>query len=220
MGPNPIWLAEALAEVMPLRPGMRVLDMGCGTALTSIFLAREFGVQVWATDLWVKPSDNLPRIIEQGVADQVFPIYAEARSLPYAEDFFDAAVSFDAYHYFGTDDLYIGYYSRFVKPGGAIGFVVPGIAEEQDSLPPEHIARDWPWDFCTFHSPLWWRQHLEKSGQVKVELADRLPDGWRDWLRWNEMCDEHRGKAGWEAEMLRIDAGKLLGFTRVVARRG
>lgn len=27
-GPNPIWLAEALAEVMLLRPGTRVLDMG------------------------------------------------------------------------------------------------------------------------------------------------------------------------------------------------
>lgn len=59
MGPNPIWLAEALAEVMPLRAGARVLDMGCGTALTSIFLAREFGVQVWATDGKPGPSHDV-----------------------------------------------------------------------------------------------------------------------------------------------------------------
>src|SRR3978361_642129 len=64
MGPNPIWLAEALAEVMPLEPGTRVLDMGCGTALTSIFLAKEFGVQVWAADLWVTPTDNYARVVE------------------------------------------------------------------------------------------------------------------------------------------------------------
>ena len=46
MGPNAVWLAEALAQVMCLKPGMRVLDMGCGRAISSIFLAREFGLQV------------------------------------------------------------------------------------------------------------------------------------------------------------------------------
>ncbi len=39
MGPNVLWLAEWLCEKMDLRPGMRVLDMGCGKALSSIFLA-------------------------------------------------------------------------------------------------------------------------------------------------------------------------------------
>ena len=39
MGPNVIWLAESLTQVMALEPGMRVLDMGCGKALSSIFLA-------------------------------------------------------------------------------------------------------------------------------------------------------------------------------------
>jgi len=31
MGPTNIWLAELLANEMRLRPGMRVLDMGCGS---------------------------------------------------------------------------------------------------------------------------------------------------------------------------------------------
>ena len=35
---------------LDLRPGMRVLDLGCGRAASSIFLRREFGVQRWATD--------------------------------------------------------------------------------------------------------------------------------------------------------------------------
>jgi cyclopropane fatty-acyl-phospholipid synthase-like methyltransferase len=67
MGPNAVWLAEALAGVMDLRPGMRVLDMGCGRAISSIFLAKEFGVQVWATDLWIKPSENWARIRAAGL---------------------------------------------------------------------------------------------------------------------------------------------------------
>ena len=31
MGPNVLWLTDALTQVLDLRPGMRVLDMGCGT---------------------------------------------------------------------------------------------------------------------------------------------------------------------------------------------
>lgn len=46
--PNPLKLLEQLSESMNLRPGMRVLDLGCGRGLTSLFLAREFGVQVFA----------------------------------------------------------------------------------------------------------------------------------------------------------------------------
>ena len=51
---------------MPLEPGTRILDMGCGAALSSIFLAKEFGVEVWAADLWVKPTENWQRITEAG----------------------------------------------------------------------------------------------------------------------------------------------------------
>ena len=77
--------------------------MGCGTGLTSIFLAKEFGVTVFANDLWINPTDNYRRFVEMGVDDKVFPIHAEAHALPYADNFFDAAISIDAYHYFGTD---------------------------------------------------------------------------------------------------------------------
>lgn len=219
MGPNPIWQAEALSEQMRLEPGMRVLDMGCGNALSSIFLAQEFGVEVWATELWSSPEDNLRRVSEQNLEGRVHPIRAEAHALPFADGFFHALVSFDAYHYFGTDDLYLGYYARLVKPDGQIGFVSPGLADEPEILPPPHLKPYWNWDFCSFHSPGWWRRHWEKTGLVTVEVADRLPDGWRDWLQWNEACDRANNAPGKEADMLRVDAGRTLGFTRVVGRR-
>ena len=49
---------------MTLEPGMRVTNMGCCKAISSIFLAKEFGVEVWAADLWVKPTENWERIRE------------------------------------------------------------------------------------------------------------------------------------------------------------
>ena len=38
---------------------MKILDLGCGKGLTSIFLAKEFGVQVYATDLWITAAEIL-----------------------------------------------------------------------------------------------------------------------------------------------------------------
>jgi len=96
MGLNALWPTEWLCQEMVLRPGMRVLDRGCGKALSSIFLAREYGVQAWATDLGIPATDNLRRIGEAGLSDRVLPIHADTRCLPYGEAFFDATVCVDA----------------------------------------------------------------------------------------------------------------------------
>jgi SAM-dependent methyltransferase len=220
IGPNPLWLAESLSQVMAFSPGMRVLDMGCGRAISSIFLAREFDLQVWATDLWIGASDNWQRIRAAGMQGQVFPIHAEAHDLPFADGFFDALVSLDAYHYFGTDDLYLSTFARLVKAGGQIGIVVPGLVQEFVERVPSHLLPYWQREFWSFHSPAWWRRHWERTGPVAIELADMVPNGWAHWLRWLEIC----GAYGYpsdeqEAEMVRIDAGRNLGFTRLVARR-
>jgi cyclopropane fatty-acyl-phospholipid synthase-like methyltransferase len=223
MGPNPLWLLESLADVMPLEVGSRVLDLGCGKAITSVFLAKEYGVTVWAADLWIEPTENLVRLREAGVDDRVFPLKVEAHAIPFAEGFFDAIVSIDAYHYFGTDDLYLSYLARFVKPGGRIGIVVPGLVDEVDAIP-EHLRECWEPDYYSFHSPAWWARHWRRGGVVDVVSADLVPDGWEAWLRWDELGA--RFLTGWRRDVcerfvtaLRRDAGATLGFTRVVATR-
>jgi cyclopropane fatty-acyl-phospholipid synthase-like methyltransferase len=127
----------------------RVLDLGCGTALTSIFLAREFGARVWAADLWIDPNRNWERIREASVAELVTPMRMEAHALPFLEGYFGAIVSVDAYHYFGTDDLYLAWgLSPFLTSGGRIGVVVPGIREEVDEVP-ESLRPYWGPDLWT-----------------------------------------------------------------------
>ena len=227
MGPSALWLTEWLCRVMNLSPGMRVLDMGCGKALSSIFLAREFGVQVWANDLWIPASDNWTRIQEAGLSDRVFPIHAEAHSLPYAEGFFDAIVSLDSYHYYGTDDLYLIYLSKFVKPGGQIGVVVPGLMREFEGAVPEHLARKqksggvfWVEDCWSIHTLAFWQNLWGHSSLVDVEVADTLPDGCRLWLQWDRAI--HAAGASHfpsDVEVLEADDGKYIGFVRMVARR-
>ena len=191
MGPNPVMLMEDLCENLDLRPGMRVLDMGCGRGLTSIFLAKEYGVTVFANDLWVSATDNLKRFEAAGVADRVFPIHAEAHALPYANEFFDVAVSVDSYHYYGTDETYFPcVYAKLVKPGGQFGIVCPGFTQEFENGFPETMNALFADDMFAFHSNKWWRKFWEKTGMVEIVACYDVEDAHAVWLDGVERSDE------------------------------
>ncbi|MEY2563173.1 MAG: hypothetical protein QOH88_1366 [Verrucomicrobiota bacterium] len=213
---NALWMTEWLAEALELRAGMRVLDLGCGQASSSIFLHREFGVQVWATDLWFGASGNLRRIRDAGVEDGVFPLHADARSLPFAAEFFDAAVSIDSFPYYGTHDLYLSYLARLVRPGGQIGIAGAGLMQEIEGAVPEHLQAWWEPSLWALHSPEWWRRHWERTGLVAIEQADAMPEGWKLWLEWLRLISPDNAV---ELETVERDKGRYLGYVRVVGRR-
>jgi len=215
-GANALWLTEWLAGALDLRPGMRVLDLGCGRAMSSIFLRREFGVQVWAADLWFSASENGQRIRDAGVEDGVFPLHVDARSLPFAEAFFDAIVCIDSFIYFGTDDLYLSYLARFVKPGGPVAIGGAGLMQEIEGPVPDHLREWWTQDLWCLHSAAWWRRHWERTGIMEIDLADTMPDGWQRWLEWiRAVAPENKV----EIQALEADRGRHLGYVRLVGRR-
>ncbi len=216
-GANPLWLTEWLTETVELRPGMRVLDLGCGRAVSSIFLRREFDVQVWATDLWFSAEENLQRIQDAGVGDRVFPIHADARSLPFAAGFFDAIISIDSFVYYGTDDLYLNYLARFLKAGGQLGIAGTGVMREIEGAIPTHLGEWWKAEqpYC-LHTAAWWRRHWERTGILDIVLADTLCDGWRFWLDWIQTVAPENVT---EIRSVEADAGSYLGYVRVVGRR-
>ncbi len=215
-GANALRLTEWLAEALDQRPGMRVLDLGCGRAASSIFLCREFGVQVWAADLWFSASENLQRVRDAGVEDGVFPIRADARALPFAAEFFDAVVCIDSFVYFGTDDLYLNALARFVRPGGPVGIAGAGLVRDVEGPPPYHLRDWWTPDLWCLHSAAWWRRHWERAGVLDVALADTMPDGWREWLDWHRAIAPDNAA---EIQALEADRGRFLGYVRVVGRR-
>jgi len=215
-GANALWLTEWLGEALDLRPGMRVLDLGCGLAMSSVFLRREFGVQVWATDLWFSASDNLQRVRDANVDDGVFPIHADARSLPFATEFFDAIVSIDSFVYYGTDDLYLNYLARFLTPGGVIAIAGAGLMQEIEGPVPDHLQKWWEPGLCCLHSAAWWRRHWERTGIVDVDVADTLLDGWQFWRSWQTVVAPDNAT---EIQALEADRGRYLGYVRVIGRR-
>jgi len=215
-GANALWLSEWLADGLELKPGLRVLDLGCGRATSSIFLQREFGVQVWATDLWFSPSENLQRIRDAGVDHAVFPIHADARSFPFPTEFFDAIVSIDSFVYYGTDDLYLNYLARFVRPDGQIGIAGAGLMREMDQRVPNHLADWWEPSLWCLHSAPWWRRHWERTGILAIERADTLEDGWQLWLEWQRAVSPDNAT---EIQAPETDRGAHLGYVRVIGRR-
>lgn len=227
MGPNALWLVEWLCEVLPLQPGMRVLDLGCGKAMTSIFLAREFGVRVWAADLWMSPDNNWRRVVAAGTADLVCPVKAEAHALPFAQGFFDAVISVDAYQYFGTDVLYLDYLSRFIRPAGILGVVVPGLMQPIGSAPPQHLVQPqangkvfWESDCRCFKTAEFWQELWQGCPKVTQAAVDVQLNGWRHWRDF-ERALEATGKNLFpsDAEALEEDHGRFIGLLRLTARR-
>ncbi len=103
MGPNAIMLLDEMTRDIDFKPGMRILDLGCGTGLTSIFMAQEFGVTVIAYDLWISATENYERFKAMGLDDLIIPIHGDANTMPFPNDYFDGVISIDSYHYYGSN---------------------------------------------------------------------------------------------------------------------
>lgn len=207
----------------------RLIDLFSGAGGMSLGFSKEFGhpfQSVWADDLWITPDHNWKRACEAGVGNLVFPIRAEAHALPFARGFFDIIVSVDAYQYFGTDELYLDYLSCFLRPGGSIGVVVPGLMQEMEAVPGHLLAPQsngkvfWEDECRSFKTPDQWRRLWGHCSNVAGVQVDTLVDGWRHWLEF-EKALEASGKNIFplDAEALERDHCRYLGFVRAVAKR-
>ena len=186
MGPNTVRLLDEMLEKYPIDRYLRVMDLGCGTGLSSIFLAKEKELNVFAVDLWCTATDNHRRFTEWGVENVVVPIHANALDLPFADEYFDAVISVDSYHYFACDSDYFGQkLLPLLKRGGAALIVVPGLKEEfGETVPPE--IYEWAGEeYRLFHSCDWWKNTIGSHPDIasaeflELECADAA---WQEWF--------------------------------------
>jgi cyclopropane fatty-acyl-phospholipid synthase-like methyltransferase len=220
MGENVLYNLESLTAVVPLQPGMRVLDLACGKGISSVFLAKEFQVQVWAVDDAISPTEILQRVQEAGCEKQVFPLQLDARNLCFPEEYFDAVIVVDSYTYFGTDEKYLPYICRFIKPGGYLAIADVCFTHEIDTprQVPAFLRPDYQRFWYYIHTVAWWQKLWEKTGLVEILQAEELPAA--PLIREEYIQDyQHAYQKDPFAKALRKDKNNLITFFRLVGRR-
>ena len=83
--------AERVGQLLGLRPGIRLLDVGAGSGWPGLFLARTTGCQTTLID---KPSSDLEAAVMRAARDQLkkrsMVIAGDAKLLPFASGSFHA----------------------------------------------------------------------------------------------------------------------------------
>ena len=188
MGPNSLRILQVLLNKNPKSLGADslILDLGCGTGLTSFALCHETGAKVLANDLWISGEENAARFAAWGVGDRITPVQENADNLNFEKESFDAIVSIDSYHYFAGSE---GYFQErmlpFLKSGGVALFGVPGIKEEYDEKTIELLTSWLGEQAYMFRSARQWKKILgEDPNMVSVEVfeLDGFEAAWQDWL--------------------------------------
>ena len=221
MGPNSFRLLDELIRRKPSDVSFhRTLDLGCGFALTSFFIADETDADtVYAYDLWVPASENYRRIRDGHLEDRIIPIHGDAMDMPFAHEYFDAIVSVDAYHYFGCrEGVFAEKILPFVKKGGCVMIAVPGLRE-----PPrgelKQLFEAWAEgdDARLFKTAAWWEALLKnecgEACEIAVKEAECFEVAWQEWF------DTGHEYGIRDREFLQKGLDKILNFVLIYVRK-
>lgn len=188
MGPNSLRLLDELLTHCPLQftRENRVLDLGCGTGLTSLFIANETGATVYANDLWISEDENRKRFADWVMQDQLIPVCEDANNLPFEAGMFDALISIDSYHYFGgKEGFFTSKILPILKKGGVALIAIPGM-KSQFHDQSESLLTQWLGDEAyMFQSAEYWKRVIGESEELEtVEIweLDAFEQPWQEWF--------------------------------------
>ena len=121
--PGGLLATKLLAEKCRFSPDMIVLDAGCGSGRSAIFLAKQYGCRIVGVD--IEPSPLLKaqaEAISKGVSDRVAFRVADANDLPFQDQTFDGAI-FQAALIFTNKAKALHTVNQKIRAGGFLGVI-------------------------------------------------------------------------------------------------
>jgi len=166
--------AEAFYRRLPIEPGAKLLDVGCGAGQLSLVAAR-LGARVTGCDI---ASNWLAQARRSAAAEGLTIAFDEgdAEALPYQDGAFDAVVSLIAAMFAPHPELVAAELTRVCRPGGVIAmanWTGPGFVGQMFKTIAKHIAPS------GMPSPLLWGDEAAvgerlRSGTASIECSRQL----------------------------------------------
>lgn len=125
-------VTQAAVDAAAAAPGLRILDLACGSGAPSIPLAKQVqpGGFVAGLDFSLEPLKIARgRAAERGLAN-VFYLRANAQALPFADEVFDRATCRFGAMFFPDPQAAFAEARRVLRPGGRVALVVWGRLEQ------------------------------------------------------------------------------------------
>ena len=207
MGPNPITILEELLEKVEIKKGSKILDLGCGKGLTSMYLAQKYDVTVYAVDLWISKEENQERFEFFELQDKIIAINADANNLQFENNFFDAIISIDAYHYFGNNNSYFkDKILPLLKKDAQVIIGIPGMKYEVKDNVPEEMKPYWDSEILETVRPIeyWKPKFQEYLKYFEIFELKCFNKAWRSWL---DLENQYSSK---DIPMLMIDNARFM----------
>lgn len=215
MGPDSILILEELIENLPIKKNMRILDLGCGKGLTSIYIAKKFQVEVFAVDLWINASELYSNIKEYEVENLVTPINCDALKLPFANDYFDGIISVDSYHYFGCDNTYFDEKLKpLLKKDAFIYLAFPGMKKEVHNNIPEEMKPYWDMEALKLWQTIGFWENIFKNKVDNLSVKEMVcfDKAWNNWLSCNNEYSEYIVE---DKKMITADNGNYMNLIKL-----
>ena len=209
---------ELVASKLDLKPGMALLDVGCGWGSFAIHAARHHGVTV--TGLTLSPSQAelaRERVAAAGLSEQVEIRVADYRELPRAA--YDAIASIGMSEHVGDSqiDRYAATLYGLLRPGGVLlNHAISALDPEYDSLEDEFSMRYvFPDGEALALSRV--QLALERAG-LRIDHVEGFREDYSQTLReWTKRLDEHLERA---EELAGIERTRIWRLYLRAARHG
>jgi SAM-dependent methyltransferase len=220
-GPNAIRQSEELASHFTITKDMRILDLGCGMGLSSLYLVQEYGADVFSTDLMADPTENHERFQSLGVADKIVPMILNAtQPLPFAKRYFDVIFSVGAYNMFGDNEEMLPKLVPFVKKGGYIAVAFPGLKYDFGNNVPPEMQPFWnvPDVARCVRGIEWWKDLFSKAEGIEIVNISEMAChdlAWKEYLASLDPCVEDNK---WDLDMMFAEDGKYYNTIQLIAK--